>query len=102
MKGLIALVAALTLAVGVIAGTLINKNVSAQSATPAVTLPSPPADTEGNEQGTFKSNEDSAHEAKESKEWEAQEDAGIRTRHEQNGQTGNPVVNLDRVDYTPP
>lgn len=79
MKGLLVLVSALALAVGVIAGTLINKNVSAQSPTPAVAVPSPDANP-GDGQGTFKSNEDPAHEAKESKEWEAQEDAGIRPR----------------------
>lgn len=62
---------------GVIGGTLITRTASAQSTAPVAVAPSQAPNME-NQQGTFKSNEDAAHEAKESKEWEAQEDAGQR------------------------
>src|SRR5712692_7924436 len=59
-------ISAVVLAIGVLLAT--GALTSAQSPTP----------TPGATGGTFKSNEDPAHEAAESAEQEAQEDAGIR------------------------
>ncbi len=74
-KGVVIALAAVAMLVGAIGGTLLNGTAHAQSPTPADSVAPAPANSSG---GTFKSNEDPAHEAKESAEREAQENAGQR------------------------
>ncbi len=68
-------VAAVALVIGVLlaSGALTSAQSDTPTPTPAASTPSPSGST-----GTFKSNEDPAHEAQESAEREAQEDSGQR------------------------
>ena len=77
-KSILAIIAAVSMLVGIVGGTavkIITANAQTPTVTPAVVNPSPSSVDNGG-QKKFKSNEDPAHEAKESPEREAQEDAG--------------------------
>ncbi len=80
-KALLVAMIAISLITGAIGATVIRAgqvNAQTPATTPAaVTAPSPGSDVDKQmHQGTFQPNEDPAHEAKESPEREAQEDAG--------------------------
>jgi hypothetical protein len=83
-KGALAAVVGLSMLVGATGATFLKvASAHAQTTTPAVSA----SPQNGSTQGTFKSNEDPAHEAKESAAWEAQEDAGQAPWQHQSGGT---------------
>lgn len=81
-RGIFTAAIAVAMFVGIVGGQVLKANqTSAQTTTPAVSTPSPTGSSNNTtapsgSSGTFKSNEDPAHEAKESAQWEAQENAG--------------------------
>jgi len=84
-KGVVTAVVAISMLVGAAGATVLKTNAAnaqtpttapAASNTPSQATTSPGSGSVGTQGSTFKSNEDPAHEAKESAQWEAQENAG--------------------------
>jgi hypothetical protein len=71
-----AIVAASMVAGGAVGATVFSAGASSAAKSPTTTTPAPPGGAPGAARGTFKPNENSAHETSESKQREAQEDAG--------------------------